>query len=118
MPATRLVYVCDRVNNRVQVFRKDGSFVREFFIERRTLANGSVWDLDLFPDENETFLLNADGANNEVRIVERATGTVVGAFGRSAAMPATSLGSQPCSRFAATSSRRKSTTESVPSVSC
>jgi DNA-binding beta-propeller fold protein YncE len=78
-----LVYVCDRVNNRVQVFRKDGSFVREFFIERRTLANGSVWDLDLFPDENETFLLNADGANNEVRIVERATGNVVGAFGRS-----------------------------------
>jgi DNA-binding beta-propeller fold protein YncE len=78
-----LVYVCDRTNNRIQVFRKDGSFVREFFIERRTLANGSVWDLELFPDENETFLLNADGANNEVRIIERATGNVVGAFGRS-----------------------------------
>ncbi|MBN8943904.1 MAG: hypothetical protein J0H01_30630 [Rhizobiales bacterium] len=78
-----LVYVCDRVNNRVQVFRRDGTFVREFFVERRTLANGSVWDLELFPDQNETFLINADGANNEVRILERASGNVVGAFGRS-----------------------------------
>jgi DNA-binding beta-propeller fold protein YncE len=77
-----LVYVCDRVNNRIQVFRHDGSFVREFFVEQRTLADGSVWDLDLFPDENETFLANADGSNNEVRILDRASGAVLGSFGR------------------------------------
>jgi len=29
-----LVYVCDRLNNRVQVFRKDGSFVKEFGVAR------------------------------------------------------------------------------------
>jgi len=78
-----LVYVCDRVNDRIQVFRKDGSFVREFFVEKATRANGSVWDLDLFPDENETWLLNADGANNEVRVLDRNSGATVGAFGRS-----------------------------------
>src|SRR5512133_930462 len=44
-----LVYVCDRTNDRIQVFRKDGTFVKEFFVEKNTLANGSVWDLDLFP---------------------------------------------------------------------
>jgi DNA-binding beta-propeller fold protein YncE len=77
-----LVYVCDRVNDRIQVFRKDGSFVREFFVEKATRANGSVWDLELFPDENETWLVNADGANNEVRILDRATGATLGAFGR------------------------------------
>jgi DNA-binding beta-propeller fold protein YncE len=77
-----LVYVCDRVNDRIQVFRKDGSFVREFIIENKTLANGSVWDLEFFPDTNQSFLLNADGANNEVRIVDRDTGKVMGAFGR------------------------------------
>ena len=77
-----LVYVCDRANNRIQVFRKDGSFVKEFFVEKNTLANGSTWDLELFPDQNETFIMNADGANNEVRTLVRDTGEVVGAFGR------------------------------------
>ena len=77
-----LVYVCDRTNDRVQVFRKDGSFVKEFFVERGTLANGSVWEVALWPDENESFLLNADGANNEVRTLSRDTGEVLGAFGR------------------------------------
>jgi NHL repeat len=47
-----LVYVCDRSNNRIQVFRKDGSFVKEFRVEPETLqsvpgADGSVWDLVL-----------------------------------------------------------------------
>jgi hypothetical protein len=77
-----LVYVCDRTNDRIQVFRKDGTFVKEFFVEKNTLANGSVWDLDLFPDEKETWLLNADGANNEVRTLDRDTGEILGAFGR------------------------------------
>jgi sugar lactone lactonase YvrE len=77
-----LVYVCDRQNNRIQVFRKDGAFVKEFFVEKNTLANGSTWDMELFPDQNETFILNADGANNEVRTLLRETGEVVGAFGR------------------------------------
>jgi DNA-binding beta-propeller fold protein YncE len=77
-----LVYVCDRANDRIQVFRKDGSFVKEFFVEKATLANGSTWDLELFPDQNETYIMNADGANNEVRTLVRDTGEVVGAFGR------------------------------------
>ena len=33
-----LVYVCDRTNDRLQVFRKDGSFVKEAFIARQTLG--------------------------------------------------------------------------------
>ena len=77
-----LVYVCDRVNDRIQVFRKDGSFVKEFFVEKATLANGSTWDLEFFPDQNETYIMNADGANNEVRTLVRDTGEVVGASGR------------------------------------
>ena len=42
-----LVYVCDRANDRIQVFRKDGSFVKEFRVNSSTLSNGSVWDLVL-----------------------------------------------------------------------
>jgi DNA-binding beta-propeller fold protein YncE len=77
-----LVYVCDRINNRIQVFRKDGAFVKEFVVVRETLAQGSVWDLELWIDPQQTFLLNADGANNEVRTLRRDSGAVVGAFGR------------------------------------
>jgi DNA-binding beta-propeller fold protein YncE len=77
-----LVYVCDRSNDRIQVFRKDGTFVKEFFVARQTLQQGSVWDLDFWPDAKQTFLMNADGANNEVRTVVRETGDVVGTFGR------------------------------------
>ncbi len=77
-----LVYVCDRTNDRIQVFKKDGTFVREFRVESKTLANGSIWDLEFFPDTSQSFLLNADGANNEVRIIKRETGETVGSFGR------------------------------------
>ena len=78
-----LVYVCDRVNDRIQVFRRDGIFVREWFHETATLGNGSVWDLAIWRDAQQTFLFNADGENNEVRILQREDGMVVGAFGRS-----------------------------------
>ena len=78
-----LVYVCDRINDRIQVFRKDGSFVREFFYDRATLGNGAVWDLALWPDKAQSFLINADGENNLVRIIRRGDGAVVGSFGRS-----------------------------------
>ena len=33
-----LVYVCDRTNNRIQVFKKDGTFVKEWFYEKNTLG--------------------------------------------------------------------------------
>jgi DNA-binding beta-propeller fold protein YncE len=76
------VYVCDRINNRIQVFHKDGSFVKEFFYEKNTLGNGAVWDLALWPDPKQTYLLSADGENNEIRIIRRDDGVVVGSFGR------------------------------------
>ena len=40
-----LVYVCDRTNDRIQIFRKDGTFVKETVIAERTLGSRSVWDL-------------------------------------------------------------------------
>ena len=64
------------------MFRRDGSFVREYFYVRETLGNGGVWDLALSVDPAQTYLFNADGENNEVRILKRSDGTVLGAFGR------------------------------------
>ena len=77
-----LVYVCDRGANRIQVFRKNGAFVREIMVDPATLGNGSVWDLAIWPDRAQTYLLNADGENNEVKILSRNSGAQVGVFGR------------------------------------
>jgi DNA-binding beta-propeller fold protein YncE len=78
-----LVYVCDRLNNRVQVFRKDGRFVKEFMVEPRTASNGSVWDIVLSRDPQQKWLHLADGRNNHVLTLERETGVVVQTLGRS-----------------------------------
>ncbi len=77
-----LVYVCDRVNDRMQVFTKSGVFQKEFFVATNTLGNGSVWDLDTSPDKRQRYLYNPDGENNMVWILARATGSILGTFGR------------------------------------
>jgi hypothetical protein len=78
-----LVYVCDRINDRIQVFHKDGSFVREFVYLKNTRGPGSTWDVALWPDRAQTYFLNADGTNNQIRIVRRADGAIMESFGRS-----------------------------------
>jgi hypothetical protein len=78
-----LVYVCDRVNNRIQMFKKDGTFVTEWFYDKSTLGAGVVWDLNFWPDAKQTWLFNIDGENNLLRILRRSDGQVVGGFGRS-----------------------------------
>ena len=77
-----LLYVADRVNNRIQVFRKNGAFVKEAFLARATLAMGSVWDLTFSRDPQQRFVFVPDGTNQKVWILDRATLTVVGEFGR------------------------------------
>ncbi|KQP23605.1 hypothetical protein ASF43_02465 [Pseudorhodoferax sp. Leaf267] len=81
-----LVYVCDRQNNRIQVFRKSGEFVREFFLEKQTLQIGSVWDMVLSTDPQQSYLYVADGGNNVVHVLRRDTGAKVSAFGRNGRM--------------------------------
>ena len=87
-----LVYVCDRSNNRFQIFRKDGTYVNEVFIARETGGAGSVWDIDFSPDQ--AFMYVADGSNQKVWILNRETLEVVGSFGAPGKAPgqfATSL---------------------------
>src|SRR6185436_4200473 len=81
-----LVYVCDRQNNRIQVFDRNGGFKHEFRVEPQTLANGSTWDMVLSHDAAQKFMYVADGANGRVYILQRADGRQVGAFGRTGHM--------------------------------
>jgi DNA-binding beta-propeller fold protein YncE len=77
-----LVYVADRVNNRIQVFRKSGEFVKEATLAPETLAMGSVWDIALSHDPAQTYLYVPDGTNQKVWILRRSDLSVVGEFGR------------------------------------
>ena len=80
-----LVYVCDRRNDRIQVFRKDGTFVKEAFIAKATRGEGSAWSVAFSADPQQRFLYVADGSNQKIWIVDRqtlATVSSVGAGGR------------------------------------
>jgi DNA-binding beta-propeller fold protein YncE len=77
-----LVYVCDRTNDRIQIFSKDGTFVSEHFYEKSTLATGSVYELVFSPDKEQKFIYMADGANGEIRILDHKSKEVLGRFGR------------------------------------
>ena len=82
-----LLYVCDRKNNRIQVFRPDGKFVDEMFIEKATLGSGAVWDIAFSRDADQTYLFVADGTNEKVYIVERKTLDLISSFGDGGRQP-------------------------------
>jgi Two component regulator propeller len=76
-----LVYVCDRVNDRLQVFTKQGKFVKEFTLRPETLGIGSVWQFAFSTDAHQKFLLVADGENNVVWTLRRDDGVVLSQTG-------------------------------------
>jgi hypothetical protein len=82
-----LVYVCDRANDRLQVFRPDGTFVKEAFFAKNTLASGSVWDVAFSKDPEQRFIFLADGQNERVRIILRETLEEISAFGDGGRQP-------------------------------
>ena len=76
-----LVYVCDRVNDRIQVFSKDGKFIKEFLLRPQTLGNGSAYDLVFSRDAGQKYLLVADGENNVIWTLLRSDGSIQGTTG-------------------------------------
>jgi hypothetical protein len=77
-----LVYVCDRSNDRIQVFSKAGKFVKEFLVRPETLGTGSTWSVAFSHDAMQKYLLVGDGENGVIWILDRDTGVVVTTFGR------------------------------------
>jgi DNA-binding beta-propeller fold protein YncE len=82
-----LVYVCDRVNDRIQVFQKDGAFVKEVFVEKNTRGDGSVWDIAFSKDAQQKYFYLADGANEKIHVFDRQSMTELTAFGDGGRQP-------------------------------
>jgi len=82
-----LLYVCDRVNNRIQVFKTDGTFVKEVFHEKNTLAAGSVWEIAFSRDPQQKYIYLTDGENSKVNVMLRDTLEVLTSFGDGGRVP-------------------------------
>ena len=82
-----MVYVCDRQNDRIQVFQKDGKFVKESSVSKTTLGDGSVWDIAFSSDPQQRFVYVADGHDKKIFVLRRDTLEVVSSFGDGGRMP-------------------------------
>ena len=69
----------------IQVFDKQGTFVRNIWIQRGSGAGagvGSAWDMAFSPDPNQTMIFNTNGENETLHTLLRDSGEMVSAFGR------------------------------------
>ena len=81
------IYVCDRTSDRLQVFTRDGKFVKEVFVEPESLGDGSTWDTAFSKDAAQKYLYVADGRNQKVYIIQRDTLEVLTSFGDGGRQP-------------------------------
>jgi len=81
-----LVYVCDRQGDRVQVFTKKGDFVRNIWIRTGTPAlpdpRGTAWWVAFSPDDEQKYLYVMNGRNEQVHVLDHASGRMLSSFGR------------------------------------
>jgi len=94
-----MVYVCDRTSNRIQVFQKDGKFVKEGIVSKNTMGAtvsgqfgvvsswGSAWDIAFSPDPQQRYVFVADGHDKKVIVLQRDTMAEVGGFGSGGRLP-------------------------------
>ena len=87
------IYVCDRQNDRIQVFTKLGALLRVVPVlpgTGQTLGiggapglgtAGSAWDLRFTNDAMQTYMYDIDGGNEIMHTMDRQTGAIVSDLG-------------------------------------
>jgi hypothetical protein len=81
-----LVYVCDRGGDRIQVFTKQGKYLKEFFVANNS-GNNTAGSINFSPDPQQKYLYVADMMNSVVWILNRNDGSVAGRFGHAGHLP-------------------------------
>jgi hypothetical protein len=76
-----LVYAADRNANRIQVFTKDGKYIKEFVLAPMTAEGGSTGGVAFSPDKGQKFLYISDLTNNHIWFLNREDGKVVSQMG-------------------------------------
>jgi DNA-binding beta-propeller fold protein YncE len=81
-----LLYVCDRQGDRVQVFDKNGTFIKNYWIrtgtEKLPDPRGTAWWVGFSPDPEQAYMYVMNGRNEQVHILDRASGKILASFGR------------------------------------
>jgi hypothetical protein len=75
------LYAADRMANRIQVFTRDGKFLKEFTLAPTTGVGGSTGGVMFSPDKQQRFLYISDLTNNHIWFLDREDGKVVGQMG-------------------------------------
>jgi DNA-binding beta-propeller fold protein YncE len=89
-----LIYLADRANNRIQVFRQNGDFVMERILRpqcgpqeqaswapKRPCGTEAAFSIAFSPDAAQTYVYVADGGTHVITVLRRADMTVVDEFG-------------------------------------
>jgi DNA-binding beta-propeller fold protein YncE len=94
-----MVYVCDRSSDRIQVFQKDGKFVKEAMVSKTTRgatvtgqfgvvsSHGSVWDIAFSNDAQQRYIFVADGHDKKIIVLDRTTLAELGTIGDGGRQP-------------------------------
>ena len=86
MSRAGLIYVCDRQGQRVQVFDKNGTFIRNIWIKTGTPTlpdpRGTAWWVAFSRDPEQKFMYVMNGRNEQVHILDHASGKILSSFGR------------------------------------
>ncbi len=83
----RVVYVCDRVNDRIQSFTTEGKFLKEVRVSPNTLGDGSTWDIAFSRDAAQKYMYVADGHDERVWIMDRVSMELLTSFGTGGKQP-------------------------------
>lgn len=76
-----LIYVCDRANSRVQVFKKDGTYVGEVFLEPKNIGIGTTYAIAFSSDPQQKYMYVGDGSDKKIFIVRRSDLKLLSSFG-------------------------------------
>ena len=76
-----MVYAADRQGNRIQVYTKEGKFLKEFFLATWTLERGSAGGIVFSADSGQRHMFISDIQNNTIWILNREDGKVLGRIG-------------------------------------
>jgi len=74
-----LIYVADRTNSRIQVFEKDGTYLREGILRPGT---GAAMSVGLSHDPGQEFVYVADGTEHKIWVMRRDNMEVIAEFAR------------------------------------
>jgi DNA-binding beta-propeller fold protein YncE len=88
------IYLADRANNRIQVFRQNGEFIREKILRarcgaqekaswapKRACGNEATFSLGFSHDGPQTYIYSADGGSHVINVLRRSDLEVVSEFG-------------------------------------